>query len=671
MMNKKMSKLLALAMASAMVLAGCGGTETPNKPEDSKKEEGSAAAEDKKEEAKEGKIEEIKDLVTFQASVNEMETFNILYANNQKEHDVLCNVWDGLLETDPHGRLVPCLAKEWGSEDGGQNWTFKLREGVKWVNKDFEEKADCNAQDFATGLEWVLNFHKNSSNNTSMPIEMIKGAKEYYEYTKTLSAEEALALTGAEGSKFREMVGIEIPDDYTIKYACTGNIPYFDSLGAYVCLYPLSQAMVDELGGPDGVRSMDYNNMWSNGCYAITTYVQNNEKVFTKNPTYWDTECKRFDTATVKMVESGDVGFQMYKNGEIDEIGLSESNLSTITANKDDPFNKYLVERLPTKYSWQVHFNFDKQNEDGTPDVNWNKAIANEAFRKSWYYGLDLRDTWRRKNLINPMSCENNAYTMKGLCYTSDGKDYVDLVREKQNLPEPNGETPVRLDKEKAAEYKKQAMEELTAIGVTFPIQVDYYIQGSNQFMLDSANVLSQVISDSLGDDYVKLNIKTYVQSVVQEVYNAKKHGLVINGWGADYGDPQNYMIQEVMDNDNAYYAVQFKYINDVKETPETKELLDTYREFTRMVNEAGEINDDMDARYDAFAEAEAYMINHALCFPNYYDVGWCMTHINPYSKMNAMYGSVNGKMKNWETQVEPYTTEQMEKIAADYKADK
>ena len=62
-------------------------------------------------------------------------------------------------------------------------------------------------------------------------------------------------------------------------------------------------------------------------------------------------------------------------------------------------------------------------------------------------------------------------------------------------------------------------MRELSALGVTFPISVDYYISASNQTALDSANVLKQVFSDSLGDDYVKLNIKTYVSSSRQEVY--------------------------------------------------------------------------------------------------------------------------------------------------------
>ena len=77
-------------------------------------------------------------------------------------------------------------------------------------------------------------------------------------------------------------------------------------------------------------------------------------------------------------------------------------------------------------------------------------------------------------------------------------------------MPEENGETPVRLDAEKAEEYKQQAIEELSAMGVTFPIEADYYIVGSDQAALDSANVLSQIFSDCLGDDYVKLNIKTF-----------------------------------------------------------------------------------------------------------------------------------------------------------------
>ena len=46
----------------------------------------------------------------------------------------------------------------------------------------------------------------------------------------------------------------------------------------------------------------------------------------------------------------------------------------------------------------------------------------------------------------------------------------------------------------KAEQYKQQAIEELTAQGVTFPVEVDYYIQASSQTALDSANVVAQMI---------------------------------------------------------------------------------------------------------------------------------------------------------------------------------
>ena len=671
-MKKTISRGLALLLASMLVLSGCGSTGTTNETSNEPNSEGETTGQEQAESTETASSEnEIKDLVISQLGVNEMETFNILFANNQKEHDVLCNVWEGLLETDTHGKLAPCIATEWGTEDGGLNWTFHIREGVKWVDVNANEKADVTSYDFATGMEWVLNYYKNDAAHTAQPIELIAGAKEYYEYTKSLTKEEAYALDASEGSKFQEMVGIKTPDANTIVYTCTGNKPYFDSLATWAGMYPRSQAMIDELGGPDGVKAMNNETMWYNGCYLMTSYVQGNEKVFTKNPAYWDKDCKLFDTVTIKMIESNDVGYQLYQTGEADYIDLTESNLATINGNEDNEFHDQLVSKPSDIYSYQIRFNYDKRKEDGTPDTNWNTAAANEAFRLSWYYGLDLKDHYKRTDPIDPLNCENEFYSMKGLCYTSDGTDYTELVRDKLGLPDANGESIVRLDADKAAQYKQQAIEELTAAGVTFPVEVDYYVSASNQVALDSANVLAQCFSNSLGDDYVKLNIKTYIQSITNEVYTPKLHSISAGaGWGADYGDPQNYLIQEAYGNDNAYYSAKFTNINSVEENENTKALLDTYKEFTRLIEEADAIVDDTDARYEAFAEAEAYMIQHALVVPQYYGTGWVLTKINPYSKMYAVYGCQNDKMKNWETNADGYTTEEMEAIKAAYEAE-
>ena len=646
-MRKTVTRAMALALAAMLVLSGCGGTSNGGS--------GTEGEGGDQESAK----NEIKDLVIPRQASRELETFNVLYAQRQEDNENLTSLVDGLLEVDQKGQLVPCIAEEWGTEDNGLTWTFKLREGVKWVDVNAQEKADCTAQDFATGLEWVLNFHKNDSSNISMPVEMIEGAQEYYDYTKTLSAEEAKALTAGEGSKFREMVGLETPDDYTVVYHCLAEKPYFDSLAAYVALYPLSQAMVDELGGPDGVKSMNNENMWYNGAYTMTSYLQGNEKVFTKNPMYWDTECERFDTVTVKMVESNDVAYQLYESGELDYVQLGEAQVTTIAKDPNHKFYNYLVPDIPSKYSYQFHFNYNKKTEDGETDTNWNTAIANEAFRKAWYYGLDLSDYFKRSNAINPMVCENNFYTMKGLVYTSDGTEYTELVRQELGLAESNGETPVRVDATKAEEYKKQAMEELTALGVTFPVEADYYIMASSQTALDSANVLAQGISDGLSDDFVKLNIKTYIKSVNQEVVNPHLHSFVLNGWGADYGDPQNYLGQEMYGPENAYYSAHYSYINEVtEETPENKALLDTYKEYTKMVEEADKITDNLDERYKAYAKAEAYLLDHVLVLPCNYGIGWALSKVDNDSKMRAMFGIQDDKMKNWETNMDGYTSE-------------
>ena len=587
-MKKTVSRVMALLLASMLTLTGCGGSQETGEENTTS---GEAGGTEQKEEA--SSENEIKDLVIPMAVSRELETFNILYA-----------------------------------------------------------------QDFATGLEWVLNFHKNDSTNTSMPLEMIKGAKEYYEYTKTLSAEEAYALNAGEGSKFREMVGFETPDDYTVVYHCLAPKPYFDSLGTYNCLYPAPQALIDEMG-VENYKAINNETMWYNGCYTMTSYLQGNEKIFTKNPLYWDTEAKLFDTVTYKMVESGDISFQLYESGEVDYVALGEARINTIANNPDDPLYQYMIPDVPSKHSYQFHFNYNKNKEDGTPDTNWNNAIANEAFRKTWYHGLDLTNYFKRTNAIDPMVCENNFYTMKGLCYTSDGTDYVELVRKELGLAEENGETPVRIDAEKTAEYKKQAMEELSALGVTFPVEVDYYIIASNQTALDSATVLKQCFSDGLGDDFVKLNIKTYIKSLRQEVLNPHLQSFVLNGWGADYGDPQNFLGQELYGYDNADYSANYSFINEVTaETEANQQLINTYKEYTKMVEEANEITDDLDARYAAYAKAEAYMLDHVLVLPCNYGIGWALGKVDNDSKMNAMFGIQNNKMKNWETNVNGYTSE-------------
>ena len=223
-----------------------------------------------------------------------------------------------------------------------------------------------------------------------------------------------------------------------------------------------------------------------------------------------------------------------------------------------------------------MHFNYQKNNADGTPDVNWNKAIANTAFRQCFYKGLNLTNYYARTNKINPLKCENDYYTMPGVCYNTKGEEYTTLVAKEMGFDSQayDGKTMIRLRSNNGdiTDLKKQAMDELSAIGVTFPVHAAYHIIAGSTTALDTATVLKQCFTDSFGDDFIVLDIKTYVSSITQEVRNPQLQSFVINGWGADYGDPQNYLGQEVYGNDNAYYSANYSYINEItEETPENQ----------------------------------------------------------------------------------------------------
>ena len=633
-----MKKLFFTTTALALVLvtiAGCRG--------------GSAT-----ESAEEGGS--IKNLVYPILQSAELETFNILQSQKADDGDNLTNLVDGLLETDPWGTLLPALATDWETSDS-VTWTFNIRQGVKWVDVKGNPKADVTAWDWATGLEWILNFYKNDSANTSMPNELIAGAADYYEWTKTLSEAEALALKADSGSRFFEMVGIAIPDDYTLVYTCLGPKPFFVTLGLYQALYPMAQGMVDELGGPDGVKAMNNMNMWYNGAYTMTSYLHANEKVFTKNPLYWDTVSDRFDMVTIKMVESVDMAYQLYQSGEVDYTLLSESNTNTISNNAGNRFHDYIIPDPLLLYSFQFQWNWDKKKQDGTSDTNWNTAIANLAFRKAIASGLDLTGVFRRGNPITPMSLENNFFTMVGLTQTSDGTEYTELVRQELGLPPLNGQTPVRLDAAKAAQYKAQAIEELTALGVTFPVVADHFIMGSNQTDLDTAQVLKNAFSEALGDDFIVLNINTFVNNITSEVIQPSLHSFALSGWGADYGDPVNFLGQVTYGDDNAYYSVAYSNINRVAETPATQDLLNRYREFTRLVKAGDAVITDMDERFKAFAKAEAYFLDGVLTLPYNYRQSNALGKIDNTSRMRALFGIMDFKLKNWRTNSNGYTS--------------
>ena len=615
----------------------------------------------------------LKEFISFESGNRELESWNMLYTQKAEDANVVTNLWDGLLSFDRYGKVVPAIASSWEHNEDATVWTFHLRDDVDWVDCNGEVKAHLTSKDFLVGFEWVMNAIKNEANNTSMPNDTIVGAYEYYKLTKE-------AGDAAADMTYEDMlaagVGIEAPDDYTLVFTCPSACPYFDTVAAYNSFYPVAPALIEELG-VDGFRSCDNTTMWYNGPYVVEEYIQGNTKSYIPNPNYYNAaNVSRFERFTVTMISDGSISLQLYQSRELDEVDLGESNITTIQSDPSNEYNQQLCEKRAKKFSYCFIFNYDKKNTDGTPDENWNKAIANKAFRQCFSKGMVLNKFFARYNPINPLKCENDLFTMKGLCYTSDGTDYTNLVAKEMGLDGEayDGKTMKRLRANNGdiTELKKQAMEELSAIGVTFPVHCSYYILAGSTSALDSATVLKQCFTDSFGDDFIVLDVNTFVSSTMKEVVAPKLQSFVHMGWGADFGDPINFLTQIIVHDDNAYYSCNMTNIAGIVNNGPAnyqKDLVAAYEKFTDLVNEGRAIVDDTDARYAAFAKAEAYFLDENLIFPTVYDITWCLTHVNEYSKINAMYGPCNYKAVNWETSEEAYTTEQYDEFAAAFDA--
>lgn len=601
-MKKFLSSLLVAAMA--FTLAGCSGSKSS------------------------GGLKTFND---YQTQSNEMETFNYLVSASSVDLNVLPNCVDGLLENDTNGGVKECLAEKWDHNDDTTEWTFTLRDGLKWYDSKGEEVADLTAEDFVTALKWILT-DSNGSNNTSMPREMIKGAAEYNDAT----------IAGADQATLDELwknVGVEAVDEKTVKYTMVAPKPYFDTATTYAAFYPAPTDFITEKGENFGVKG-DMDSILYCGAYTLTEFTDGASKTLTKNPKYWDAKNVPFDTVNITMIESKEKAYQLYLTGELDYARLTIADLKT----ESDAGNKNLVETRRGQHVYTIFFNQTVNSElEGAGD--WNKAAANTSFRQAWYYGIDFTKFIERNNSINPNKLTSNTLTASNLAATSDGKDYTTLVNEKMGYAGKNAENgSERLDATKAKEAKEKAISELTAQGVTFPVKAYFAYKSGDQSSEEAYLTMKQVIEDALGSDFVEVVGQPYIKSSTSEITNVNKMSITLSGWGADYGDPYNFLLQ--------FTDLEGNFMNG-------RNMHSTDEKLNELVTKANEIV-DLDERYAAFAEAEAYALENAIAIPVYYNgVEWEVTKVNEYSKPYAQYGCANRKYKGWETKTEAYTSEE------------
>lgn len=638
MKKKLIALMLCAAMTLSAVLTGCGSSTSTSENKDGSGQTTEAA-----------KTTESSDPVVYKELYSsESSTLNYLVTSTIAEQTVGANCVDTLVEYDSAGQLKEGLATEWSYDEATLTWTFKLRE-AKWVDSTGAEVADVTAQDFVDALKYELTPEYESANVQNL-FGIIANAKEYYNGLVYNGGTDEDG-TAWEAIDFSE-VGVKAVDDHTLTYTLAKEVPYFISSLVYVVYMPAYGPQLDELGKEFGTAA---DKMYYNGAFYLSEYSPQERHIYKKNPSNYDADNVFIDEIQqIYNAEAATIGPEMIKRGEIDYAQISADLLDDWLGNEETS-NLVSRERPSTSYSYFYCFNFDPQfGEEYEPD-NWKKAVNNENFRKALFAGLDKT---KEVAVLEPSTPEDytlTTITPFDFAYNADGTDYT-KIGAVANL----GDT---FNEAKAVEYKEAAMEELSAEGVTFPVKVLMPYNPSVVNWDKECQVVEQQMEALLGTDFIDIIIEAGpTDNFLTEVRRSGKYAFMKCGWGADYADPETWTDPFYQTAGESGYDLGYKYAFLATAITEGTATAPVVQEYFDKVDAAKEITVDTNARYEAFAEAEAVLIDHALVVPFSITVSpYIATKLNVFEAQYAPFGVSKLRFKGQHLQENYVSMEEFE----------
>ncbi len=520
---------------------------------------------------------------------SEIETFDMFTSQHSTTAEVIVNTYSGLVEYDGEGNLNGALAESWEPSEDLMKYTFKLREGVMWVDSQGREIAEVCADDFVAGMQHMID------------------AGGGFDYYVDGLIENATEYINGDITDFSQ-VGVKALDKYTVEYTLAKPSTYFTTMLTYTTFAPLCRTYYESLGGKFGAEydpaASDYTYGTSPetiaycGAYLITNRTENNTYVYEANPTFWNKDNQTIKKITWLYNDGSDPtkAYNDFLAGTIDSCGVNENVLEV--AKNDGNFDKYAYVGDTTATTYTIFFNVDReayanasdatavvsaQTEDDQVRTAW--AMQNVHFRRAIAFSID-KVTYNEQLVGSDLKelSTRNTYTPWNLVSLEE-EVTVDINGEATTFPagtfyaeimqaqlEADGSTIVAFNPDvndgvgsgdgydgwynvdAAVEELKIAIDELKEQGVVIdaenPIYVDLPYPSNVELYSNRANAIKQSVEAALGEYGVVVSLVEcadtdewlYTGYYINDGTEANYDLFDLSGWGPDYGDPATFL---------------------------------------------------------------------------------------------------------------------------------
>lgn len=469
-------------------------------------------------------------------------------------------------------------------DENGQSthWKVELRSDVKYnTNSSSDRSGSYNGRqvqldDYLTPYKLLLNaqngWQRGSEFANYEDASGIKGAKEYYEATKTGTTDK----NGISSVSF-DSVGLKVYEEggkWYMEYELLQPVTQFFAMRYCPASDPVPAEFIGHIGGAsnylkfgqDGWSPVD--TCLSVGSYTLESWTSDQEIVYKKNPYYVYADTKyQIEGIHFKVLpaakEDQEAVFNEFLAGHLDAATIPSMKLSTY---KNDPRTRHslgsscfkLNMNALSEEDWDKFFGENGSVKMTSSDSKWvvEPALSNSHFRQGLSFALnrnEIGDTFGSVGSVDYFAPHFLSDPELGTAYNATDAHQKAV---EQLYGTVNGEAQTDsagYSLELARDYFRMAISELEAQGLYTPgtksnptvikleIAWQYAVQRTEEHQYVKQYWETAFNDESVTGGLYKLEVEFYVGATWQDVYFSKMLvGQFDLGFGSISSDSQN-----------------------------------------------------------------------------------------------------------------------------------